>query len=85
VAKHANATKVNIDLTKRDDDLVLTICDDGQGIQENVKAGGIGLVSMRERAISIGAQFNVVSNPGGGTTIELISANADSPEDAECA
>jgi signal transduction histidine kinase len=79
VAKHANASKVKIDLTRHDDRLVLSICDDGQGIQESAKVGGIGLVSMRERAIAIGARFNVVSTPGGGTRIELTLSNAPPP------
>jgi signal transduction histidine kinase len=83
VAKHANATLVKIDLVRRGDDLVLTISDDGQGIHESAKVGGIGLISMRERAIAIGARFNVTSTPGGGTTIELVSANTATLENVD--
>lgn len=72
VARHANATRVKIDLVAEGGKLVLTINDNGQGIQDNAKQGGIGLVSMRERANSIGAQFNIISGPGVGTTIEVI-------------
>jgi len=71
VARHANATRVKIDLVAEGGKLVLTINDNGQGIQNNAKQGGIGLVSMRERANSIGAQFNIISGPGVGTTIEV--------------
>lgn len=71
VARHANATRVKIDLVAEGGKLVLTISDNGQGIQDNAKQGGIGLVSMRERANSIGAQFNIISGPGVGTTIEV--------------
>jgi PAS domain S-box-containing protein len=71
VARHANATRVKIDLVAERGKLVLTINDNGQGIQNNAKQGGIGLVSMRERANSIGAQFNIISGPGVGTTIEV--------------
>lgn len=71
VARHANATRVKIDLVAEGGKLVLTINDNGQGIQNNAKQGGIGLVSMRERANSIGAQFNIISDPGVGTTIEV--------------
>jgi PAS domain S-box-containing protein len=85
VAKHADATKVKIDLMWRDDALVLAICDDGKGIQANANAGGIGLVSMRERAIAVGAQFNVVSTPGSGTTVELILPKSAFPAEGECA
>lgn len=79
VAKHADATKVRVDLIWRDYSLVLSVSDDGKGILEDANVGGIGLVSMRERAIAVGAGFNVLSTPGGGTTIELILANSVSP------
>ncbi|MDO8248982.1 MAG: PAS domain S-box protein [Rhodoferax sp.] len=71
VARHANATQVKIDLVAEGAKLALTIKDNGQGIQDAARQGGIGLVSMRERAISIGAHFNIVSRPRAGTTIEV--------------
>lgn len=71
VARHANATQVAINLATEGEKLILTIKDNGQGIQDHAKRGGIGLVSMRERAISIGAHFNIVSGPRAGTTIEV--------------
>jgi signal transduction histidine kinase len=85
VAKHADATKVRIDLMWRDDALVLTVSDDGKGILGKADVGGIGLVSMRERAIAVGAEFNVRGTPGGGTTIELILANSVTPIEKGCA
>lgn len=72
VARHANASHVNIDLMTEYDSLVLRVHDNGQGMQETVRPGSIGLVSMRERAISIGAQFNIASCAGAGTTIEVV-------------
>jgi PAS domain S-box-containing protein len=71
VARHANATQVNIDLMTEHDHLVLRVHDNGQGMQEGVRPGRIGVVSMRERAISIGAQFSISSSAGVGTTIEV--------------
>lgn len=71
VARHANATQVKIDLISEGDKLVLTIKDNGQGFQDNANQDGIGIVSMRERAISIGAQFKIISGPGVGSTIEV--------------
>lgn len=81
VARHANATQVRIDLIVSADQLVLTIHDNGQGFQDNAKQGGIGLVSMRERAISIGAQFSISSRLGMGTTIQVVIALNAPPED----
>jgi PAS domain S-box-containing protein len=81
VARHADATSVKIDLRIDGDTMVLTVCDNGQGIQDNPRLGGIGLVSMRERAISIGAHFKVSSVAGAGTIIELTLAHsANAPE-----
>ena len=71
VARHANATQVSIDLVTEAGNLVLSIHDNGQGIQDTARQDGIGLVSMRERAISIGAQFSITSSTGHGTTIEV--------------
>ncbi|MDR3368972.1 PAS domain S-box protein [Rhodoferax sp.] len=72
VVKHAQATQVNIDVVALKNELVLTVADNGQGLAYPLREGGIGLVSMRERAISIGAIFKVSSSPGQGTMIELI-------------
>jgi signal transduction histidine kinase len=58
-------------LTSNDGTLVLTVHDNGQGIREHLGTGGIGLVSMRERAISIGAAFRIISTATMGTTIEV--------------
>jgi PAS domain S-box-containing protein len=72
VAKHALATQVIVDLTDSETELVLTVSDNGKGMQHQAKSGGIGLLSMRERAISIGASFQVLNNLPQGTTIELV-------------
>lgn len=34
--------------------------------------GRFGLVSMRERAEALGAEFQIISSPGGGTSVEVI-------------
>ena len=70
-ARHANATRISIDLVAPANRLVLTISDNGQGISDNAGRGGIGLVSMRERVNSIGGKFSIVSGAGVGTTIEV--------------
>ena len=50
----------------------LKVVDDGAGFDpSNVKPGGFGIVSMQERAKSIGADLNVESAPGSGTTVEV--------------
>ena len=73
VAKHANATTVNIEM-KRDGDLVrLTIDDDGVGITPKPSNGRqtFGLAGMRERIGNIGGKMKVSSARGQGTRIEV--------------
>lgn len=78
IYKHANANRVEVILERRDDYVVLIIEDDGAGfdsqealnLDSSRKAeGGLGLVSMRERAALVGGTLQIESAPGGGTTI----------------
>lgn len=85
VARHANATKVSIELVANASSLVLTIKDNGNGFQDTGRQGGIGLVSMRERATSVGATFNIINNPvaGTGTTIEVIIPHTEREQEKD--
>ncbi|MGH8746913.1 MAG: sensor histidine kinase [Burkholderiales bacterium] len=77
-AKHARARAVTMTLAATPRDIRLSIADDGRGFDPAVPhrpAGdhGWGLMIMRERAASVGAQFNVESAPGHGTKIIVAS------------
>jgi PAS domain S-box-containing protein len=75
IAKHAQATCVNVLLERRDGEMVLITEDDGKGFVPAEKplpdepGGGLGLVGMHERAALIGGTFEIESAPGKGTTI----------------
>ena len=71
IARHAEATKVNIALTKEDQQLLLSIADDGNGLSPLLQSGGFGLVSMRERANALGAKFTISNNDLKGVTIRV--------------
>ncbi len=72
VVRHAGANQVKVCLTADNNELLLTVSDDGSGIAAGARRGsGIGLVSMRERAAALGGRFNIRSVPGVGTTIEV--------------
>lgn len=71
VVRHASATTVGVTLTRVDDTLVLRIEDNGVGVPEAPNLGGIGMVSMRERARAVGANLRVFRREGGGTTVEV--------------
>lgn len=76
--RHAQAGSVDISLLASDKDLVLTIRDDGRGFANEARqGGGIGLVSMRERADALGGHLDISSSPGAGTIIQVkISLNS---------
>jgi PAS domain S-box-containing protein len=70
VAKHAAAKHVEIILERRPDAVLLIVEDDGRGFDAGgVNGGGFGLVSMRERAALVGANLDIESTPGQGTTV----------------
>jgi len=71
IARHAEATKVNISLIKQDQLLLLSIADDGKGLSPLLQPGGFGLVSMRERANALGAKFTISNNDLKGVTIRV--------------
>jgi signal transduction histidine kinase len=71
--RHGRARTVTVQL--RDADGVwLRVTDDGVGFDPNGlrQEGGYGLTSMRERAEALGGQFSVSSEPGQGTSVEIM-------------
>ena len=74
--RHAHASHIEADIHYDKRNLRLRIRDDGKGIDRNVleegaRAGHWGLPGIRERAKRIGGQFNIWSEAGAGTEIEL--------------
>ena len=70
VIKHAQASQVWVDLSMDDDQVTLTIQDNGIGFDEE-KAGsnGIGLAGLRERITIAGGALTVSSTPKRGTIL----------------
>lgn len=72
VAKHARATEATIALDAGPDKVIMTISDNGRGFDAAAKLSrastSLGMVSMRERAESIG-RLRVESAPGRGTHV----------------
>lgn len=70
VARHARANKVLVTMNLTDKGLEVVVDDDGQGLQANM-VQGVGLRSMYERARSMNANLQFVSNAGQGLKIIL--------------
>ncbi len=72
VARHATAQHVWVNLRGVDEDLVLTVADDGVGFMPKPESetNGLGLMSMRERMRLLGGTLSVSSRPRMGTRVE---------------
>lgn len=77
VVKHARARTVTVALTFQPERTVLEVVDDGIGFsmasREKVATGdgGMGLISMRERARDVGGELSVETAPGRGTRVRF--------------
>jgi PAS domain S-box-containing protein len=71
IARHANAKNVFSKLQLINDQVILTIKDDGIGFDMQTLGlkRTLGLLGMKERTLMIGGQFEICSKPGAGTTI----------------
>ena len=85
--KHAEARKFNVELDYCAKELRLRLRDDGTGFDykpgggsgsikaapnESGMSGGLGLLGIEERSRQLGGRVRVASQPGSGTTIEVI-------------
>jgi len=78
ITKHARATSATVRLDTREAATVLTVADDGVGlnavplgVHPPGVSGGLGLTMMRERAVAIGGALRIDSSRGMGTTVEV--------------
>jgi len=72
VARHSEAQQVIVALTQKENNLMLTIEDNGKGFDaENTKKKTLGLLGMKERALMIGGEYKITGTPGKGTTVEV--------------
>jgi signal transduction histidine kinase len=82
VVKHAGAHQVRIALALDASGVRLTVADDGRGFEPGElllraaaggagRVGGLGFVSMRERAEALHGTLSIQARPGGGTAVEV--------------
>lgn len=77
VVKHAGAGHVTVGLKRGQEEVRLTVEDDGLGFDQSAAADHearlrYGLLGMQERAELIGARLTVASYPGQGTKVEVV-------------
>jgi two-component system, NarL family, sensor histidine kinase UhpB len=71
VARHADATEVQLHLAQMNQHVVLTVRDDGGGLPPGAFRSSQGIRGMRERAMLIGAQLTIGEPAAGGTEVQL--------------
>lgn len=69
VARHAQATHVEVRLGVRDDEIEVEVIDNGRGLGQNPAPGRHGLVGMRERIAEVRGQLELSSPPEGGLNV----------------
>ena len=75
--QHARASRIQVNLEYRKRSLLMSIADDGHGLdpavsQDGSKSSHFGVMGMRERARQLGAQFRIHSKCTAGTRVEVI-------------
>lgn len=73
IAKHANATSVHSIFVSNEKGYYLAITDDGNGfdIKNAHQNPSLGIISMKERSIAIGATYHIDSAPNKGTLVSV--------------
>ena len=73
IAKHARASRVWISLRSEDGEVVLQVIDNGQGFDASATPAllGHGLSNIVERGHAIGANVEIASSLGDGTTVTV--------------
>ena len=76
IVKHAQATNVEITISRKQNNVDIMVTDDGIGfetkeLEHDARTGHFGLFNVQERVSSLTGTFHIHSVPGSGTTAEL--------------
>jgi signal transduction histidine kinase len=71
-ARHSGTGRIALELERDGSRVRLRVSDRGQGFDAAAAGGGFGLISMRERARSVGSELLVSSVPGHGSQVEVM-------------
>jgi PAS domain S-box-containing protein len=69
ILKHAQATHVKIRLQTRKNEILVSVSDNGRGIEELDRSGGVGLLGIKERLSLLGGRLEIHSKKGQGAKL----------------
>ena len=69
--RHSGAKEIAVSLRMDGEDLVAEVSDDGRGYGPDTRPG-VGMGSMRERAVLIDGELEIESEPERGTSVRLM-------------
>ena len=80
-AKHAPEAAVLVELGCDETTLTLNVQDSGPGfdVEQYERGSALGMISMEERALSLGGRLLIKSEPGRGTVMTLKLPISDQP------
>jgi signal transduction histidine kinase len=74
--RHAEATSIDVSIDQDEKQLELTIKDNGKGFNEKdlqKEKKGMGLFNIRKRVALIAGEIDIISSPGNGTEIKIVT------------
>jgi two-component system sensor histidine kinase UhpB len=77
IARHANATLANVAIEHTtnpsgDDQITLTVRDNGVGLPSGASLPGLGILGMRERVSALGGHVSLSALASGGTQLKVL-------------
>jgi signal transduction histidine kinase len=78
VARHADATQVDVLLGEENGNLILEVRDNGKGIsdEELTAKTSLGILGMRERVLLLGGTLTISGAPEKGTTVRVLISDS---------
>jgi signal transduction histidine kinase len=79
IIRHAKATTVRVTLNYKPYVLEISIVDNGIGFKRSPQRDlkSLGIIGMKERVSRLGGQFNIFSEPGKGTRLDIVIPTAN--------
>lgn len=71
ILKHAKAKSVSINIAKSQDEICLTIVDDGVGFDMSKRRNGVGITNIKSRVELYKGTVAIMSEPGHGCTLSV--------------